>query len=129
MPRWTKTLPVAALALGLAAGTAQADPLKNLERERARTVRTMLDPALTPEQRRDKLTIARHRLVDLERMVLRDDSLKGRNTPVVRTAFADADLTFLVHAAAEQDRTLTDQWLARVGVSTDSLMATRIGRR
>ena len=117
---------VAALA---AAGGAQAGSLENLERERALLVQTMLDPALNAEERAAKIGSAQHRLVDLERMVLRDVRLRGKNTPVVRRAFQDYDLTFLVHAAVERERGLVDHWLDELGVSSEAVMAARKGSR
>ena len=60
-------------------------------------------------------------------MVLRDDKLTGRNTPVVRQAFANYDLTFLVHAGAEKNRALLVIWLEQVGVTTNAVMvATKV---
>ena len=73
--------------------------------------------------------MARARLVDLERMVLRDDSLQGKSTPAVRNAFENYDLSFLAHASVEQNRSMVDHWLEQVGVSTNSLMSARLGRR
>ena len=62
-------------------------------------------------------------------MVLRDEALKGKNTPVVRRAFSNYDLTFLVHAAMEKKISLMDNWLEQVGVSTGTLMSARKGMR
>ena len=67
--------------------------------------------------------------VDLERILLRDKSVVGKNTPQVRKAFENYDLTFLAHASVEKNLSLTDHWLEQVGVSTHSLMSTRVGRR
>ena len=119
------------LAAGMlaAAGAAGAGTLENLERERALLVEVILDPELDAEQRAQRINKAQHRLVDLERMALRDKSLRGKNTPVVRKAFERYDLTFLVHASVEHERSVTDQWLDEVGISTDSLMAARSGGR
>ena len=112
-----KTLALStALAIAMAAG-AQAGSLENLERERAILIDTLFAPDMTPDERHKK--IAR----------IRDKSLEGRNTPVVRRAFASYDLTFLVHASVEKGRSLTDHWLDTMGLSTDSLMNARIGRR
>ncbi len=123
----------ACLAIGLAAGSAtgpaQAGTLENLERERAIFIDTLLDPDATPAERFDKVRISRHRLVDLERMVLRDTSLKGRNTPTVRRAFDNYDLTFLVHASTEKNVSAIDTWLGEVGITTQSLMSAKMGRR
>lgn len=120
---------VAALALAGIASTAQAGSLENLERERARLIAVMQDAGMTAEERQMRIESAARRLRDLERMVMRDDELTGRNTPTVRQAFENYDLTFLVHAAGENGVTINEQWMAQVGVSTDSLLTTRFGRR
>jgi hypothetical protein len=73
--------------------------------------------------------ISKRRLVDLERMVIRDKKLAQNNTPIVRTAFENYNLTFLVHASTEANKTLLDHWLEEIGVSTHSLGTARIGRR
>lgn len=119
----------AAAVAGLAAGTAQAGPLENMERERALLIDTLLAPDLSPAERQGKVEINRRRLVDLERIVLRDGSLTGRNTPTVRRAFDNYDLTFLIHAAAEKNVTVLDNWLEQAGLTTQSLMGAKRGRR
>jgi len=119
----------AAAALALVPALAHADSLDNLERERALLIDAMLDPALAPADRQARLDSEQHRLVDLERMVLRDDALKGRNTPAVRKAFSNYDLTFIVHASLEKKVAVVDTWLDQVGISTNSLMAARKGHR
>jgi hypothetical protein len=113
----------------LASGAALAGTVENLERERAIAIETLLSPNMDPAERQSSAEIARTRLVDLERMVLRDDGLRGRNTPAVRAAFENYDLSFLVHASIEKNRSLIDHWLEQVGVTTNSLMSARIGRR
>ena len=126
----TKNL-LACLAVAgvMATGAAQAGTLENLERERAILVETLLSPSLTPEERQDKVAVSKHRLVDLERMVLRDQSLVGKNRPVVRKAFENYDLTFIVHSAIESNQVLIEHWLDQIGVSTNTLMNARVGRR
>lgn len=134
----TKTIqpnPGAAIALALlAAGALLASPvtagtLENLERERAIVIETILDSELSPEQRQGRIALAKPRLVDLERMALRDDKVTGRNTPTVRRAFANYDLTFMASAAAENNLTIVDNWLSQLGLTTQGLMATTVGRR
>ena len=115
-------------ALGFAVG-AHAGSLENLERERAIMLASLLSPELTPEKRQSKITVSRNRLLDLERMAMRDKTLVGKNTPAVRAAFDNYDLTFLVHASVENNRAMLDHWLDQIGVSTKSLMNTRVGRR
>ena len=105
------TLPMAALLAAAVttvalAAPVKADTLANMERERALLIETMLDGEITPAERQVRLEGAQRRLLDLERMVLRDDKLVGRNTPQVRRAFANYDLTFLVHASAEKNRAM-----------------------
>ena len=121
----TTAITVAALAITLVAvtGVARAGTLENLERERAFLVKTFLDPSLGTAERLTKIDAGKPRLIDLERMVLRDETLTGRNTPSVRKAFANYELTFLVHASAEKSRALVDLWLEQIGVTTDTVMA------
>tara|TARA_B100000676_G_scaffold289806_1_gene322688 strand:+ start:804 stop:1193 length:390 start_codon:yes stop_codon:yes gene_type:complete len=118
-----------AICCAVGAVSAQAGTLENLERERAIVLDAYLDQALKPAERQSKTQVSRTRLIDLERMVLRDKSLAGKNTPRVRKAFDNYDLTFLVHASTEANRSVLDHWLEQIGVSTHSLMNTRLGRR
>jgi hypothetical protein len=123
-------LPLLALTLGtLAATPTAAGSLENMERERAILIDAFLDPGVSPAERGQRIDTARHRLIDLERMVLRDDGLVGRNTPTVKRAFDNYDLTFLVHAAIENDMAISDSWLQQVGLTTQALMAASKGRR
>ena len=108
---------------------AKAGSLENLERERAMLMQALLSADMSAKVRQGKVTLSRNRLIDLERMVLRDKKLVGHNTPAVRSAFESYDLTFLVHASIERDRALLDHWMHQVGVSTQSLMNTTVGRR
>ena len=106
--------------------TVQAGTLENLERERAFLIKTFLDPDLATGARLKKIEMSKPRLIDLERMVLRDDSLTGRNTPVVRKAFSNYDLTFLIHAATEKNRTPADIWLEQVGLTTSQIFIAEV---
>jgi hypothetical protein len=127
--RLSKISAIAGAVLAVSCGTAMADSLENLERERAILIEAMLNPELSPAERQQRMEAEKRRLVDLERMVLRDDALKGKNTPIVRKAFANYDLTFLVHASTEKNLSLMDNWLEQVGVSTQTLMSARKGMR
>jgi len=128
MNRFILTLSTLALSL-IMSSTASANSLETLERERARTVQTILDPTLTLEARHARLDRHRHRLIDLERMVIRDKSLRTQTDRTVRIAFKNYDVTFLSHASAEKNRTMSDHWMAQFNLNTDALMATRVGRR
>lgn len=127
----TRTLALAMTMLAslVAANSAQAGTLENLERERAIMIETLLDPSFSVVERQEKLTLSKNRLVDLERMVIRDKSLASKNTSVVKKAFENYDLTFLVHASVEKNHSLIDHWLSQIGVSTKNVMDARIGRR
>ncbi len=125
---FTRILAAATMIAALSSGV-QAGTLENLERERALLVETLISGDLSERERQRKVTLARARLIDLERIVLRDKSLTKKNTPAVRAAFDNYDLTFMVHASVEKNRMLTDHWLNEIGVSTQSLMNTRVGRR
>ena len=108
---------------------AQAGTLENMERERAILLDALLSAELDPKKRQQKIEVSRYRLIDLERMVLRDKSLAGKNTPAVRAAFENYDLTFFVHESVEHTRSMIEHWLQQVGVSSESLMNARLGRR
>ncbi len=120
---------VVATALLSTVNAANAGSLENLERERAMMMQALLSADLSAKDRQKNVALSRNRLIDLERMVMRDKKLVGRNTPAVRAAFESYDLTFLVHASMERERALLDHWLAQVGVSTQSLMNAEVGRR
>ena len=131
MKRHLKTLiPAVALAAAVTVtGQAQAGSVENMERERAILIETLLKNEITPEERHAKATVAKRRLVDLERMVLRDKSLVGRDTPAVKRAFANYDLTFLVHASAENRTLVLDHWMEQIGMSTQDIMSAAQRRR
>ncbi len=112
-----------------AAMPATAGTLENMERERAIMLETLLSGDITVEERQRNLEVAKSRLADLERMVLRDDTLIGRDQPAIRNAFENYDLTFIIHASTERNRALADHWLSELGLSTQSVMGARSGRR
>lgn len=119
---------IAAVLIGLAA-PASAGTLENMERERAIMIETLLSGDIDNTQRQGRMEMARTRLVDLERQVLRDKSLLGKNQPLVRAAFDNYDLTFVVHASVEKNRSVADHWLSEIGLSTQAVMNARTGRR
>ncbi|OFW82696.1 MAG: hypothetical protein A2018_07590 [Alphaproteobacteria bacterium GWF2_58_20] len=124
-----KTVLMACLGITFLASPAFAGSVENLERERAELVATMLDPGLSAAERQETLAAGARRLVDFERMVLRDRTLPGRETPAVKMAFANDDLTFLVLASGEKGLWIVDHWLDHMGLSSASLETARRGRR
>jgi len=120
---------VGATLMGAMVTPVAAGTLENLERERAILLETVLSGDISAEERQRTLQISKVRLADLERMVLRDDSLIGRNKPAVRNAFENYELTFIVHAATEHHRAIADHWLSEIGLTTKAIMNARMGRR
>jgi len=106
-----------------------AGSLENLERERAIMLDSflVLEPNIT--KRMDHKLITRQRLIDLERLVLRDKKLLKSNRSLVRVALKNYDLTFLIHASVEKNKDVFEHWLQEVGVSSSSLKKARVGRR
>lgn len=103
--------------------------IENLERERASLVSTITNPSIGAVERSQKIDVAKRRLLDLERIVVRDSRLTGSRSPIVRKAFANYDLTFLVNASAADKRNVTEFWLHQLGINTSSLLTARVGRR
>lgn len=131
MTRTLKTALAAAFLIAplAATGAATAGTLENMERERAIMLETALSGDVNATERHTRMALSKTRLIDLERLVLRDTSLEGKNTPHVRAAFRNYDLTFLIHAATENNRSPVDHWLGELGVSSQTILSTRSGRR
>lgn len=127
----SRTFGVAAVAalIAMAAVPVSAGTLENMERERAIMLETVLSGDISVAERQRTLTVSKARLADLERMVLRDDSLIGQDKPAIRNAFENYDLTFIVHASAEHNRAVADHWLSELGLTTQAVMNARNGRR
>ena len=122
---------IGAVWLGVAGPAVSGDTslLEDLERERAALLQVLLDPDRTAAERDDYTRAATPRLADMERIVLRDDLLVGNSSPIVRRAFMDYELTFLVHASAEQKRSMLELWLAKLGLTSNAVMTAGPGRR
>lgn len=103
--------------------TAKASGIEAMEVERARLVTVLLAPLASPDERAARLAEQARRLQAAEALVLAGAG--KRPTAAARRAFEDFDSGFLVHAAAENGRTVVDQWFEEVGVSTATLRAAR----
>lgn len=103
--------------------------LENLERERAALLNILLDKNLSVEQRIQKQTSIYRRLVDVERMVLRDERIANGDKTLIKRAFANYDLTFLVHASAEKNAAPLPHWLNQMGISQQAIDKGRVGQR
>ncbi len=103
--------------------------LKNMERERAQLIAMFVDADIATDARHIKVQARQNRLVDLERLVMRDDRLLGHKHRLVRRTFSDYDLSFLVHASAESKQQPIEHWLSEMGLDTGSVLHTHVGRR
>ena len=73
-----KRLLIVAITATLLPQLSIAGSLENLERERALTVMEMIDGKLSAEERWQRLSAAKRRLADLERIVLNDKKLRSK---------------------------------------------------
>lgn len=103
--------------------------LQNLERERAAFIQDLLSPSLDVEQRQVQLKKRQRQLTDMERMVMRDERLLSSSSDLVKNAFGEYELTFLVHAGAEQKLSASEHWLATMNISNDAILGARVGFR
>jgi hypothetical protein len=103
--------------------------LQNLERERAALIEDILSPGLDVQQRQQKLIKRQRQLTDMERMVMRDERLLASASSLVKNAFKEYELTFLVHAGAENKDSARAHWLKSVNVTSDAVFNTQVGFR
>lgn len=103
--------------------------LSNLERERAALINDLLNPALDFDKRITLINKRQRQLSDMERMVIRDERLLHSNKHIVKNAFDHYDLTFLVHAGAENNKSATIQWLEQVKFDSSSVLNASAGYR
>lgn len=103
--------------------------LKNMERERAGLIQYFLDDSIDADKRRENTEVKTRRLVDLERMVMRDKRLEGNTHILVRRAFDNYELTFLAHSSVEAKTSVMGLWFDKVGLKTDDIMSATRGIR
>jgi len=103
--------------------------LSNLERERAAMIGAFTNEQLTLTQREQQIGLNQRRLMDMERMVIRDDRLLGASDPFVKKAFDHYEMTFLVHASAEANQHLVDFWLQQLQLDSEQILTSKKGRR
>lgn len=111
---------------------AQSDALyslKNLERERASLLAVYTDASINNEVRQQKIASHYRRMVDIERMVLRDERITNSDKILVQKAFANYDLTFLIHASTEHNTQALSQWMNTLGIHAASITQSKLGYR
>lgn len=103
--------------------------LENLERERAALLNAQLDSSLDLNQRQQKVQSIYRRLVDIERMVLRDDRVTSSTSSLAQNAFNKYELTFLVHSSAEKSLPPLSHWMSELHLTTNNILSAKTGYR
>lgn len=103
--------------------------LENLERERAALFSAQFDSTLDLNQRQQKVQNIYRRLVDIERMVLRDDRVTSSNSALAQNAFDKYELTFLVHSSAEKNLPPLSHWMSELQLTSDNILSAKTGHR
>ncbi|BDX06387.1 hypothetical protein [Planctobacterium marinum] len=126
------SLLILSLATGAICTKAHAESLfslQNLERERAGLLKTLFDAEVSMSARQNKADSIQRRMVDAERMVLRDDRLTEQNSVLAKKAFERYEITFLVHASAEAKCPVLDHYLDELGLAPLSIEKAKAGYR
>lgn len=103
--------------------------LENLERERAALLNNLTSTKLSSYEREQQANNIIRRLIDMERMVLRDDRIAASNSIMAKKAFQNYDLTFLVHAGSESKKAPLAHWLNALNITDESINKSRPGAR
>lgn len=103
--------------------------LENLERQRAALLENLTTKQVSFYQREQETKHLIKRLVDLERMVLRDDRIAASNSIMAKKAFQSYELTFLVHAGSESKKSPMAHWLYSLKITDESIANSRAGAR
>lgn len=127
MSKFYKIIPI--IFITIFTNYVQASPIDNLERERARFLQIVLNKNISIVDRNKSLQNSKLKLLDLERITINNKNItKNPNYQTIR-AFENFELTFLVHSSVEKDKSLSILWLEKLGLTTNSLMETRVSRR
>jgi hypothetical protein len=123
-----KIILVAGLISITGAELSHADSTKTLERGRTELLTTLLTPELEPEQRLEKLAILKKDQMNIEQMVARE-KYTGKNLSKRTQMLTDYNKYFLVHAAYESNRTLSEHWFNQMGLSSNLVRRAKVGSR
>jgi hypothetical protein len=80
-------------------------------------------------QRQQKVQSIYRRLVDIERMVLRDDRVTSSTSSLAQNAFDKYELTFLVHSSAEKSLPPLSHWMSELQLTTANILSAKAGHR
>lgn len=103
--------------------------LENLERQRAALLSNLTTTQLNAYQREQQNNSLIKNLVDMERMVLRDDRIAASNSIMAKKAFQNYELTFLVHAGSESKKSPVAHWLHSLKITDESITNSKLGAR
>jgi hypothetical protein len=103
--------------------------LENLERQRATLLNNLITKQVSSYQREQETKKLIKSLVDLERMVLRDDRIVASNSIMAKKAFQSYELTFLVHAGSESEKSPIAHWLHSLKITDESIDKSKVGAR
>lgn len=133
MKNSNKILIAIGLILSVTTGVqAKANPLftlENLERERAVFLNNLTTTTLNAHEREQQGNHIIKRLIDMERMVLRDDRIAMSNSIMAKNAFQHYELTFLVHAGSESKKAPMAHWLHSLNITDESIYKSTSGAR
>ena len=101
--------------------------LKNLERERAVLLDVLTDTRLNFAERQLKANTLLQRLATVEGMALNNTTTD--NSQLAKQVFSQYDLSFLLHASAEQQATILEHWLSQLALSTNDIEQGWAGER
>lgn len=125
-------LPLYVLLTAGSSAYAESNPLftlENLERERAAYLHNLTTSTLNAYQREQKINHIIKRLIDMERMVLRDDRIATSKSVMAKKAFQNYELTFLVHAGSESKKAPIAHWLHALNITDEAIYKSKSGAR
>lgn len=93
--------------------------LKNLERERAAVLDVLFDKKLSFTERQLKASTLLQRLATVERLALNSDT--AEHSQLAKQVFSQYELSFLLHASAEQNEMIVEHWLNQLAISTNDI--------
>lgn len=108
---------------------AEAKTIENLERVRAKTLETMFDKTITIKQRIENIQKFKMKLLEMEKIVLNDNTLSKNPSNYTIKAFENFNSTFLVHSSLEKDKPITVNWLEEIGFTSENLLKTKAYRK
>lgn len=108
---------------------AEAKTIENLERVRAKTLETMFDKTITIKQRTENIQKLKMKLLEMEKIVLNDNTLSKNPSNYTIKAFENFNSTFLVHSSLEKDKPITVNWLEEIGFTSENLLKTKAYRK